>query len=344
LRCLLYIGNFLGGNIGYYSGPNAWVVSTLKRLGYSIKFTSTSINKIKRAIDFLLLVLSNRKNADMVLIDTYSTSAFYFAYWVSFLCLKLKLRYSLVLHGGNLPSRFERSIILSKKMLENAYAIISPSRYLEQAVIERKLGQPIVIPNPIEIENYKYSKRNFSIPILIWVRSIQEIYNPILALKVLAILKEKYDKVYLYMVGPDNNNMMRELMDFVKLNSLENNIEFTGRLSLQAWTTLSEKANVFINTTNVDNTPVSVLEAMTLGLPVVSTNVGGVPYIIDHKINGLLCEQNNEHDMASKIDELITNHELANSICKNARSLILSKYDSKIVSVLWQEFIENSKF
>ena len=67
-------------------------------------------------------------------------------------------------------------------------------------------------------------------------------------------------------------------------------MNFTGKLSKQEWRDLSKDYNVFINTTNFDNTPVSVIEAMALGIPVVSTNVGGLPFLITDKVDGVLVE------------------------------------------------------
>ena len=143
------------------------------------------------------------------------------------------------------------------------------------------------------------------------------------------------------MVGPSNDNLHNQLIEYVKWNSLGDYVEFTGRLSLEEWTNLSAKADVFINTTNVDNTPVSVLEAMALGLPVVSTNVGGIPYIITNGENGCLCEENDEDDMADKIEILIKSPELVRKITSNARKIIELNYDSEVVKRNWKEYIEN---
>ncbi len=333
----------MGSNSGYYSGPNAWFVKTFEELGYSVKWASSSVNKVKRVIDFVALILKNKLKTDLVIIDTYSTSAFYFAYYISFLCKKFKLSYILILHGGNLPKRFDKSEKLILKMFTHAYEIITPSKYLKHEVLCRRLGNPIVIPNPIEIDRYIYTQRTKIQPILLWVRSLQVIYNPMMALNVLKLLKSKYNNAFLYIVGPDKGNMIKELKEFVELNSLEENIEFTGRLSLEDWTMLSKQACVFINTTNIDNTPTSVLEAMALGIPVVSTNVGGIPYIINNNKNGFLCNPGDVKGMTKIIEILLKSPMLVEECTRNAKYDLQNIYDSHVVAQKWKQLIDKNK-
>ena len=72
-------------------------------------------------------------------------------------------------------------------------------------------------------------------------------------------------------------------------------------------------------TSNIDNTPVSIMEAMALGLPIVSTNVGGIPYLIDDGVTGLLINPSDSDQMAEKINELISGKIDGHQILKNAR-------------------------
>ncbi|WP_373943529.1 glycosyltransferase [Polaribacter sejongensis] len=80
-----------------------------------------------------------------------------------------------------------------------------------------------------------------------------------------------------------------------------------GVLLKENWHKKSEEFDIFINTTNFDNTPVSVMEAMALGLPLVSTNVGGIPFLIDDKIDGLLVSKANAEEMTNAIIAILNN-------------------------------------
>jgi glycosyltransferase involved in cell wall biosynthesis len=86
---------------------------------------------------------------------------------------------------------------------------------------------------------------------------------------------------------------------------LENSVEFTDVLLKEDWHKKSEDYDIFINTTNFDNTPVSVMEAMALGLPVVSTNVGGMPFLINNEIDGILVEKNSVDKMTNAIIDIL---------------------------------------
>ena len=107
-------------------------------------------------------------------------------------------------------------------------------------------------------------------------------------------------------------------------------------LSHKEWHKKAECFDIFINTTNIDNTPVSVLEAMALGLPVVSTDVGGIKYIIKHKENGLLVTKNDVDGMVNSIKDIIDGQ--YNDIPINAREK-LSYYESENVINMWNNIL-----
>ena len=114
------------------------------------------------------------------------------------------------------------------------------------------------------------------------------------------------------MVGPDRDNYIKEIKSLAK--KLNVKVNFTGLLSKEEWISLSENYNIFINTANFDNMPVSVLEAMALGLPVVSTNVGGISFLLEDRKNALLVDKNDHKAMSSCIIELMNNINFTNYI------------------------------
>ena len=73
-----------------------------------------------------------------------------------------------------------------------------------------------------------------------------------------------------------------------KIKSINKNLQIMGKLNKSQWRKLSESYDIFINTTHIDNTPISVIEAMALGLPIVSTNVGGISENINNEVNGII--------------------------------------------------------
>ena len=192
------------------------------------------------------------------------------------------------------------------------------------------------IPNALPLESYDFKERKLDSIRILWVRSFSKIYNPLLALKVLKRLQLEGFKVSLCMVGPDSDGTMDHAKAMAR--ELEVKVEFTGRLSKIEWHNLSKEYNVFINTTHLDNMPVSVIEAMAMGLPIVSTNVGGMPYLIEHEKEGLLTSPNDEFEMATAIKRLQKYPVFTKTMVFNARSKV-EKYDWNLVKIDWFQIL-----
>ncbi|MEO9571685.1 MAG: glycosyltransferase family 4 protein [Polaribacter sp.] len=303
---ILYIGNNLTKKTKYNS--TIIVLSNLlKKEGYNVRVFSDKTNKILRLIDMCFSFFKYKKGVDYVLIDTFSTVNFYYALIISQLSRIYKLKYIPILHGGNLPQRLNKNKFLSKLIFSNSYKNIAPSNYLKFA-FEEKGYQTKFIPNILEIENYNYKNRAQLAPKLFWVRAFKEIYNPTLAITVLFELKKSYPNAKLCMVGPFVDKSYEDSLTLVANLKLEDSVEFTDVLFKEEWHQKSIDFDIFINTTNFDNTPVSVMEAMALGLPVVTTNVGGIPFLVDDKIDGLLVSKSNVEEMTNAIISLLNHY------------------------------------
>ncbi|TDU34427.1 glycosyltransferase involved in cell wall biosynthesis [Gelidibacter sediminis] len=335
MKNVLYVGNHLQNsqsNTGYSSvlGP------LLEQSGYDVRYTSEKSNKALRLLEMLWTTFSTRKKTAVVLIDTYSTQNFYYAVLVSQLCRVLKLPYIPILHGGNLPFRLKKTPYLSKALFKNALVNVSPSTYLIENFATLGYQNVVYIPNVITLENYTYSPKPVDVPKLLWVRSFSKIYNPKLAVEVLNELQQRGYKATLAMVGPDADGSLVEVKTLA--NALNVEVAFTGKLSKTDWIALSKDYNVFINTTNYDNTPISVIEAMALGLPVVSTNVGGMPYLITDGVDGILILPDDKVVMADAICALFENPSHAAALADNAR-LKVEQFDWRKVRGLWDEVL-----
>ncbi|MGV8813783.1 MAG: glycosyltransferase family 4 protein [Gelidibacter sp.] len=337
MKNLLYIGNHLQ-NSQSNATYSAVLGPLLEQSGYAVRYTSNKTNKVFRLLEMLWTTFRTHKKTDLVLIDTYSTQNFYYAVLVSWLCRLLKLRYVPILHGGNLPNRLRNSPKLSKRLFKNAYANVSPSLYLKTIYEEFGYENVVYIPNTIIIDNYPFHKKNFDTPKLLWVRSFSEIYNPSLAVEVLHELKQRgYDAV-LSMVGPDANGSLSKVKALA--DHLNVSVTFTGKLTKAAWVELSKDYNVFINTTNFDNMPVSVIEAMALGIPVVSTNVGGMPYLIEHTVDGVLVAPNDKKAMVDAVEGLFGDVLRTEGMVVEARGKV-EGFDWEMVRGLWEEVLND---
>lgn len=297
---------------------------------------SSKENKLMRLIDMLYTVFTKASRVSVVLLDTYSTQNFYYAVAVGNLCRLLRKPYIPILHGGNLPNRLKRSPSQAKKLFHGAKMNVAPSLYLMEAFQKEGINNLVHIPNSIEIKDYPFLLRKEIKPRLLWVRSFAEIYNPMLALQTLKLLKSKYPEASLTMVGPDKDGSLQKCKDYSDQNNL--GVEFTGKLTKAEWIKISAENDIFINTTNFDNMPVSVIEAMALGLPVVSTNVGGLPFLINHDNDGVIVEPNDPELFEKAIINLLQNPQKGEYLSNNARKKAES-YSWDQIKHLWLDLL-----
>lgn len=331
---ILYIGNNLLTKTNYAISMQI-LSHLLEKEDFEVYKSSDKSTKVLRLLDMCLAVFKYKKKVSFVLIDTFSTSNFYYAFITSQLCRLLNVKYINILRGGNLPYRLKNSPKLSALIFNHSYQNIAPSGYLKYE-FEKQGYTTIVIPNIIPLDNYIFKERKKSAPKLLYVRAFAEIYNPSMAIEVLLELKKTHPNTVLCMIGPDRDGTLAAVKSLINKYGLTDSVEITGALSKEKWHEKSKEFDIFINTTNVDNTPVSVLEAMALGLPIVSTNVGGIPYLIDTNINGLLVDKNDVHKMTEYVISLIDgNHK---DMATNARKKVES-FSWEVVKKDWLKIL-----
>ncbi len=334
-KSILYVGNNLAKKTGYYSVMEKLSTGLISE-GYKVTVTSNKVIIFFRFIEMLYITYKSRKTNSLVLIDTFSTLSFYYAFAVSKLCKFLNLKYIPILHGGNLPYRLRKSRKLSNAIFSNSYINVAPSEYLQKE-FKKKGFKTVLIPNSIDVKEIPFEERDNLTPKLLYVRAFSKIYNPLMALKVLKGLKKDFPTAELCMVGPDKDGSLQQVKDFIKENNLLDSVKLTGTLSRQEWFKLSEKYDFFINTTNVDNMPVSVIEAMALGLTVVSTNAGGMSKLVANGVNGILVDKNDDEGMSNVISKLIqSNNTLLHQ--KGRKESLNFSWD--VIKMKWINLIE----
>lgn len=333
---ILYVGNMLSSH-----GLSVTTIETLgkqlEECGYQFIYSSEKKPMLQRLADMVWTLVRNRKNLDKVIIDTYSSTAFWFCYVISLLARMFKIPYIPILHGGGLPQRLANRPTTSKQVFQNSMLNVSPSRYLQVAFQQHGFSS-VYIPNNIDIERYSFKERWKCEPKLLYVRCFDRIYNPTMAIEVLKWVKEIHPEAELCMVGPDKDGTQKVCHDLAEQLGILESVKFTGKLSKQDWHKLSEDYSIFINTTNYDNMPVSVIEALALGLPVVSTNAGGLPYLLDHGKDAILVEKGDAHQMSEAVLELLVNEDKAHLMSLNGR-IKAESFDWNRVKEEWKNIL-----
>ena len=141
------------------------------------------------------------------------------------------------------------------------------------------------------------------------------------------------------MVGPDKDGSLKKCLDLSKKYKLAQKVEFVGYLRKIEWLEIARDNDIFINTSTIDNMPVSILEMMALGLPIISTNVGGIPFILKSRKNSLLVKNNDCISMASSIKYLINKPKYACKISINALNS-LKPFSTDLIVPKWIKIIK----
>jgi len=338
---ILMIGNYLNSP---RHNKNVWqaLAERLPSVGWQVITTSTKESQILRLLDMLMTIVTKQNKYGLAQIDVFSGKAFIYAEYCARLLSLLKKPFVLTLHGGGLPSFAEQHPQRIHQLLSLATEVVTPSPYLQQSLSKHN-NHIKVIPNGIDISGIPYKPRKSFPPNFIWIRAFHQTYNPELAVKVLSLLTKDYPNAKLAMVGPDKGDGSLQ-----SVNSLATKLDVQDHLTIlpavpnKKVPALLDQADIFINTTNYDTAPRSLLEAMANGLCVVSTNVGGIPWMITDGQDGLLVSPGDEHGMTNSIRKLLEHSELATSISESARrtaerhdwSHVIPEWDNLFCDVL----------
>jgi glycosyltransferase involved in cell wall biosynthesis len=335
-KSVLLIGNFLSAeNVSRQVCEELEV--RLKARGWRVVSASRKRNRMWRLIDFAWTAWSRRREYDLAVVDVFSGAAFFWAETACAVIAAAGRPFALALHGGSLPQFAERHPRRVKRLLGRATAVTAPSRYLRDGLATAR-GDIQVLPNGLELSNYAYRVRT-DFKRLVWLRAFERIYNPGLAVDVLAELAPEFPDLSLTMVGPDKDGSMHDVRSRAAQLGLRDRVEFPGRVPKTEVPRWLDRGDIFLNTTNVDNMPVSVIEAMACGLPVVSTAVGGVPYLIEHDKSGLLVPPSDPQAMADAVRRLLKERSLADRLARAARSKI-EVWDWDVVLPQWEALLE----
>jgi len=333
---ILYLGNKLLKH--GFTPTSVETLGPLLAKRYRVRIASAFRNQILRLLHMMFSVVVNAPRTDVVLIDTYSSQAFHYAWLCGLLARWCRLPYIPILRGGDLADRLERSPALCKRYFGRAYANVVPSAFL-MAHFQTRFENLIHLPNNIPLENYPFLERSRLRPRLLYVRAFQKVYNPTMAVRVLAKLIARHPDARLCMVGPDKDGTRADVVALAGELGVAERLELPGRLPKPDWIDKSRDFDIFINTTNFDNHPVSVTEAMALGLPVVSTNAGGLPNLIENGKEGLLVPCDDDRAMVEAIESLLSQPERAAQIAHAAREKV-AQFDWNHLSTRWYRLLD----
>jgi glycosyltransferase involved in cell wall biosynthesis len=199
-------------------------------------------------------------------------------------------------------------------VLKGTDRLIVPSEHLVDVFREFGLKAQSV-PNIVDLSQFKFRLRRPLKPHLICTRGFHPYYGIDVAVRAFAEVQKLYPEAQLDLVGGGAlEGSIRDLVNRLKLAG----VKFLGVASRQEIGKLYDRADIFVNASNLDNMPVSVLEAFAAGTPVVTTAPEGMKYIVTHESTGLLSAPGDSSALAQNILRILNEPGLTEKLATNA--------------------------
>lgn len=217
--------------------------------------------------------------------------------------------------AGEFLARRPRFVLAT---LARANALIVPSGFL-QNIFKTFNIQATVVPNAVNLSRFAPGAQADHgaqmAPHIIVTRNLEPIYDNESAVRALALLRKSHPQARLTLTGTGPE--LVRLQQLVNVLGLSTAVVFAGRLQADQMADLYRSAQLMWNPSIIDNSPNSVLEALASGVPIVSTNVGGVPYLLSNEMNGLLVEPRQPKALAKAAQRLFDDDCLRKRLVSN---------------------------
>jgi L-malate glycosyltransferase len=263
---------------------------------------------------YLASVFRNCKDADLLHIFSASYWSFLLAptpaWWIG----RMRGKKTLIhYHSGEAQDHLRRwrSAV---PVLRRADALVTPSEYLARIFSEHGLHAR-VIPNVVDPEQFRFRRREPLRPLLLNTRTLEPYYSVDLVVRAFERILRQVPEARLCLVGGGSREpQIRTLANELNVAA----VEFAGPVARSAIGRFYDQWDIFVNSSWLDNMPVSILEAYSAGMPVVTTAPEGIRYLVEHERTGLLCEPGDWPALAENVLRLLREPRLARQLTENA--------------------------
>jgi glycosyltransferase involved in cell wall biosynthesis len=277
------------------------------------------------------LLLRELRKADVVHAFSASYTAFLLASLPAILVAKLFGKPVILnYHSGAAPDHLRRSAIARFVMRHVVDANVVPSTFLRDVLLSFDIDADVV-HNTIDLRQFVYRSRDSLRPRLLCTRNLEPLYNAACVLRAFSKIQGQYPDATLTLVGSGSQDAaLRAQAAALRLR----NVTFVGRVAPSEIHHHYAEADIYVQAPSIDNMPLSVLEAFASGMPVVSTNVGGIPAILRDGVDGLLVPDNDDEALATSVLKLLRDPLLARRLAGSAHHT-LAAYEWPTVREGW---------
>jgi glycosyltransferase involved in cell wall biosynthesis len=278
-----------------------------------IKYVRTVVTTLR----YIAELFRNVPKADVVHIFSASYFSFLLAPAPALVIAKLfRKRTILNYRSGQARDHLTRWKFTAVPTVKAFDKVITPSGYLVDVFAEFGI-EAESISNFVDLERFRFRERKPLRPVFISNRNFEPLYNVSCLLRAFKLIQGQIPEASLIVVGDGSE---RESLQSLSVELQLRNVEFTGPVRPEEMPSYYDKADVYLNSPSIDNMPNSIIEAFACGLPVVSTNAGGIPYIVANGETGLLVNVGNHKALASAAIRLFNENGLSAKLTGNARS------------------------
>jgi glycosyltransferase involved in cell wall biosynthesis len=291
---------------------NPRLPGVLRRL-QAIKYVRTLVTELY----YLATLLARVGRYDVIHIFSASYTSFVLAPTPAILVAKLYgKRTVLNYRSGHLEDhllKWPRTAPATMRLVDE---IVTPSGYLVDVFAKFNLRARAIF-NIVEPGQFRYRERGRLSPAFLSNRNFEWLYNVSCVLRAFAVIQRRHPDARLTVAGygPQRAELER-LAEELKLRQ----VEFVGRVPSDKMFELLDAADIYLNSPDVDNMPNSVLEAYAAGLPVVTTDAGGIPYIVRDGETGLMVGRDDADALAAAALRLLDDEQLATRIARGAHA------------------------
>jgi len=242
-------------------------------------------------------------------------------------------------HKNAIESIYNKGWIFKKisiSILKNADLLLPDSHHLGVCIHDNIFPVKFLhVSNVVNTDYFNSSLYQGSEFRFIHVSSMKPQKNAQGLLRAFSKLLLTHKNCRLIMVGPVSDDLRREPESL----TLKDRVKWMGSLSYNEVAPAMTASSVLVMFSRYENQPCVILEALCLGLPVISTNVGGIPEVINEN-NGILIDSENETQLVQAMINMVNNYKEFNktAISKSAKAKYNYSAIGKIISDLYRSY------
>lgn len=303
------------------------------RLLQRVKFVRTVVTQFA----YLLALLARIPRTDVV----HAFSASYFSFLLApapaiLLGRLFGKRVVLNYRSGEADDHLSRWGWHAKPLIRLAHVVVTPSEYLVR-VFQRHGLIAESVKNFVDLDRIPFRQRPTPAPRFLANRSLEPLYNVACVLRAFARIQVEYPEATLTVAGEGSQRASLET-EAIRLGLRQ--VRFLGALSPDEMAQAYHDAEIYLNAPNIDNMPNSVVESFAAGLPVVSTDAGGIPWILEHGVDGLLVPVGDDAALAAAAIRLLREPGLASNLSAAGRRRAEREFSWPAVRRRWIDLYE----